>query len=68
MLVTIFGTTTNLEFMLYGITIVALIVLGIVSAKAGGAGVGRAILRIVIWGTVAMGLSAAVGYIFGVNM
>jgi len=42
--------------------------LGIVSAKTGGAGIGKAIVRIAIWGTIAMGLSALVGHLFGVNV
>lgn len=68
LLVAIFGTIQHLEVLLYGITIIALIILGAVSAKAGGAKIGKAILRIVIWGTIAMGLSALVGYVFGVNI
>jgi VIT1/CCC1 family predicted Fe2+/Mn2+ transporter len=43
-------------------------VLGAVSAKTGGSSIPKAILRIVIWGTIAMGLSALVGYFFGVNV
>lgn len=68
LLVTMVGDIANLEALLYGITILALVILGTVSAKAGGAGVGKALLRIVVWGTIAMGLSALVGYVFGVNV
>lgn len=57
----------NLTLLLYVFTIFALMVLGAVSAKVGGAGIWRAVLRITIWGTIAMGLSAFVGYLFGVN-
>jgi VIT1/CCC1 family predicted Fe2+/Mn2+ transporter len=57
-----------LEYALYLFTIISLIVLGAVSAKTGGSTVSKAILRIVIWGTIAMGLSALVGYLFGVNV
>jgi VIT1/CCC1 family predicted Fe2+/Mn2+ transporter len=28
----------------------------------------KAVLRITIWGTLAMGLTALVGYLFGVNI
>lgn len=45
-----------------------LVILGIVSARAGGAPVYKAILRITFWGTVAMGLTALVGYIFGISV
>jgi VIT1/CCC1 family predicted Fe2+/Mn2+ transporter len=45
-----------------------LIVLGTISARTGGSSVRKAILRITIWGTIAMALSALVGYFFGVNV
>jgi VIT1/CCC1 family predicted Fe2+/Mn2+ transporter len=38
------------------------------AAKTGGSNVMKAILRITIWGTIAMGLSAFVGYLFGVSL
>lgn len=68
LLVTLAAPVKNMEYMLYGFTIVALMVLGAVSAKTGGAEMGKAIIRIVVWGTLAMGLSALVGYVFGVNV
>lgn len=52
----------------YVFTIIFLIILGIIAAKTGGSLVGRAVLRITFWGTAAMGLSAGVGYLFGVNI
>ncbi|MCX8080082.1 MAG: VIT family protein [Bacteroidia bacterium] len=58
----------KVEFFLYGITIVLLIILGIVSAKTGGANVKKSIIRVTLWGTLAMGLTASVGYIFGVKI
>jgi VIT1/CCC1 family predicted Fe2+/Mn2+ transporter len=39
-----------------------------VTAKTGGSSVGKAILRVCFWGTVAMGLTAGVGYLFGVKV
>jgi VIT1/CCC1 family predicted Fe2+/Mn2+ transporter len=68
LLVTVFAPVTQMEYYLYGFTILSLIVLGAVSAKTGGSSIRKAIIRIVIWGTIAMGLSALVGYIFGVNI
>ena len=68
LLVTFFAPVSQMEYFLYGFTIVALIILGAVSAKTGGSGISKAVIRIVIWGTIAMGLSALVGYIFGVNV
>jgi VIT1/CCC1 family predicted Fe2+/Mn2+ transporter len=47
---------------------VSLIVLGTTAAKTGGSSVTKAIVRITIWGTIAMGLSALVGYIFGIRV
>jgi len=68
LLVILIAPIGNMEYFLYGFTIIFLIILGTVSAKTGGSGIMKAILRIVIWGTVAMGLSAFVGYIFGVKV
>lgn len=68
LLVTLFAPVSKMEYFLYGFTIVSLIILGAVSAKTGGSGIGKAIIRIVIWGTIAMGLSGLVGYVFGVNV
>ncbi len=68
LLVTLFAPVLHLEYYLYGFTIISLIILGAVSAKTGGSSVRKAITRIVIWGTIAMVLSALVGYIFGVNV
>jgi VIT1/CCC1 family predicted Fe2+/Mn2+ transporter len=68
LLVTFLAPIKGMEYYLYGFTIVSLIVLGTVSAKAGGSSVAKAIARIVIWGTLAMGLSGLVGYLFGVNV
>ena len=51
----------------YGFSIVFLILLGVISARTGGSPIPVAIARIVFWGTAAMGASALVGYIFGVN-
>ena len=68
LLVTIFAPVERMEYVLYGFTILSLIILGAVSAKTGGSSVGKAVLRIVIWGTLAMGLSGLVGYMFGVRV
>lgn len=68
LLVILFAPVKNMEYWLYGFTIVFLIVLGSIAAKTGGSSVNKAILRITIWGTIAMVLSALVGYIFGVRV
>ncbi len=47
-------------------TLVALAVLGGLGASAGGAGVVRGALRVMVWGALAMAATAAVGMVFGV--
>lgn len=49
-------------------SLIALIILGLASAKAGGASALKAITRIVFWGAAAMLATAAVGHLFGVNV
>lgn len=66
--VVLFAPITGMEYWLYGFTTLFLIVLGATAAKTGGSAIFKAILRITIWGTIAMGLSAFVGYLFGVNV
>lgn len=66
--VTLFAPVSKMEYWLYGFTLVFLAILGAVSAKTGGSGIPKAILRITIWGSIAMILSAVVGYIFGVKV
>lgn len=66
--VTLLAPVKYMEYFLYGFTILSLIILGVVSAKTGGSKISKAILRIVIWGTIAMVLSALVGYLFGVKV
>lgn len=45
--------------------LVVLIALGGLSAYAGGASLARGALRMFVWGALAMGLTAAVGHLFG---
>ncbi len=67
-LVTLFLPLENMEYFLYGFAIIFLVILGALAAKTGGSGIGKAIIRITFWGTVAMGLTAVVGHLFGVRM
>jgi VIT1/CCC1 family predicted Fe2+/Mn2+ transporter len=68
LIVILFAPIKGLEYWLYGFTTIFLIALGTTSAKTGGSSVKKAISRITIWGTIAMGLSALVGNIFGVKI
>lgn len=68
LLVTIFLPLETMKYTLYGFAIIFLALLGSLAAKTGGSSVLKAIIRITFWGTVAMGLTALVGYLFGVNV
>ena len=57
-----------MEYLQYIFALLFLIILGTVAARAGGSNVKKAVVRIVLWGTIAMGMTAAIGYLFGVNM
>ena len=64
----LFLPMTNMVFYLYGLSILFLSFMGGVAAKTGGSNIGKAVLRVVFWGTLAMGLTALVGRFFGVNV
>lgn len=68
LLVALFTPVGVMEYVLYGSAIVSLIILGTIAARTGGSGIRKAIVRVTIWGTLAMGLTALVGYLFGVNV
>lgn len=54
-----------LVYVVSGSSLVVLTALGVISARAGGAPVFKATLRIVFWGALAMALTAGVGKLFG---
>jgi len=68
LLVILFVPVKGLEYWLYGFTTFFLIILGTIAAKTGGSSIKKAVIRIAVWGSIAMGLSALVGYIFGVKL
>ncbi len=47
------------------VTLVLLAVLGAIGARAGGAPIGRAAIRVVFWGSLAMGVTAGIGKLVG---
>jgi VIT1/CCC1 family predicted Fe2+/Mn2+ transporter len=49
-------------------SLVFLVVLGAVGARAGGAGMAKAALRVVFWGALAMAVTAGIGAIFGAHV
>lgn len=66
--VVLFLPLKSMEYSLYGFALFFLIILGALAAKTGGSSIAKAILRITFWGTIAMGLTAIVGYLFGVSL
>lgn len=68
LMVTLFMPLKYMEYSLYIFAIFFLIILGVLAAKTGGSNIKKAIIRITFWGTVAMGITAFVGYLFGVSL
>lgn len=66
-LVTLFAPIPLMVFLLYGLAILFLALSGGVAARAGGSSIPKAVGRICFWGTAAMGITALVGYLFGVQ-
>jgi vacuolar iron transporter family protein len=58
----------NLPWLVSGAALVFLAVLGAIGAKAGGAPIGKAVLRVSFWGAFAMAATAAIGSLFGANV
>lgn len=67
LLVAILSPVKGMVFFQYGFAILFLAASGAIAAKMGGSDVYKSIARICFWGTVAMFMTAFVGYIFGVQ-
>lgn len=67
LLVSIWAPLKQMVYFQYGFSILFLLLLGAVAAKAGGSSVPKSILRIAFWGTAAMIAAGFVGYLFGVS-
>jgi VIT1/CCC1 family predicted Fe2+/Mn2+ transporter len=65
LLVTLSAPAANLIPLVAGTSLVFLSLLGAVAARAGGAPVTAAAVRVTFWGALAMGLTAGVGALFG---
>lgn len=50
------------------VTVIALAILGALGAKAGAAPLAPAVFRVVGWGVLAMAVTAAIGWLFGVSV
>lgn len=66
MLILLIVTIRYMVFLQYVFAILFLALLGIVSAKTGGSSIWKAVFRITFWGTMAMGITAFIGYWFKV--
>jgi VIT1/CCC1 family predicted Fe2+/Mn2+ transporter len=62
-----FGGPT-LPWIVSGAALLFLAILGAVGAKAGGAPIARAVLRVTFWGAFAMAATAAIGSLFGTSV
>ncbi|MFT4152341.1 VIT family protein [Parafilimonas sp.] len=65
-LVAVFAPLKNMIVCQYIFSILFLMFLGAVAAKTGGSFVAKAVMRVAVWGTIAMAITALAGYIFGV--
>lgn len=63
----LFVPVKQMIYIQYGVALLFLIILGTIAAKAGGSNVTKAIVLITFWGTVAMGVTALIGLLFGVK-
>jgi VIT1/CCC1 family predicted Fe2+/Mn2+ transporter len=67
LLVSIFAPINHMIIYQYSFSMIFLALSGVIAAKAGGSSITKGIIRICFWGTIAMGITAIVGYVFGVK-
>jgi VIT1/CCC1 family predicted Fe2+/Mn2+ transporter len=63
-----FGDLDKMIYLQYIFAMLFLIILGATAAKTGGSSVKNAIIRITFWGTMAMGITALLGHLFGISV
>ena len=68
LLLAVFAPFEYMIIFLYVFSFLVLALSGTFAAKAGGSEIRKSVLRICIWGTIVMIMSALIGYLFGVNM
>ena len=66
-IVALVAPVKQMVYLQYVFAILFLVVLGVTAAKAGGSNIKKAIVRITFWGTIAMGITALIGYLFGIR-
>jgi VIT1/CCC1 family predicted Fe2+/Mn2+ transporter len=67
LLVALFAPLKFMVVCQYSFSIVFLALSAIIAAKAGGSNIGKAVIRICFWGTIAMAVTAFAGYLFGMK-
>jgi vacuolar iron transporter family protein len=67
LLVSLFAPINRMVIYQYSFAIVFLAFSGVIAAKTGGSSITKGMIRICFWGTIAMGITAFVGYLFGVK-
>lgn len=67
-LVALFSPEGRVTWLVTAASLVCLAILGAVGARAGGANIGRAVLRVTFWGALAMALTAAIGHLSGTTV
>jgi VIT1/CCC1 family predicted Fe2+/Mn2+ transporter len=65
--VSLIAPLNHMVIYLYSFSIVFLALSGTIAAKVGGSNIAKGIIRICLWGTIAMAVTAFVGYLFGVK-
>ncbi len=65
LLVVMFAQDTDLIVLVSSASLLFLTLLGLLAAYAGGSGIIKGAVRVTFWGALAMGLTAAVGAMFG---
>ncbi|WP_313385595.1 VIT family protein [Chishuiella sp.] len=68
LIISVIAPVSNMVYWQYSFSIIFLMILGAISAKTGGASIWKAMIRICFWGTIAMGITALIGHLFGVNV
>ena len=65
--VSLLAPINHIVIYLYSFSIVFLAFSGAIAAKVGGSNIAKGIIRICLWGTIVMAVTAFVGYLFGVK-
>ena len=65
--VSLFAPINHMVIYQYSFSIAFLALSGAIAARTGGSNIAKGIIRICFWGTIAMGVTAFVGYLFGIK-